>query len=170
MAESDEGIRDRLTHLDAQGRASMVDVSHKASTLRVARARAVVRMAPAVRAQVFAGSLPKGEVLAVARIAGIQAAKETSRLVPLCHPLALSHVGVEFEALGDDGLAILTETRTTGPTGVEMEAMTAAAVAGLTVYDMVKGACRDARIAAVELVHKSGGKSGTWDRPAAPGA
>lgn len=157
----------RLTHLDAEGRANMVDVSQKRDSLRVARARATIVMTPAVRAQVLAGTMAKGEVLAVARVAGIQGAKETARLVPLCHPLWLSHVQVDFAPVGDDALGIEAEARTTGPTGVEMEAMTAATVAALTVYDMVKGACRGARIERVELVHKSGGKSGTWDRGAA---
>lgn len=155
-----------LTHLDADGRARMVDVSHKPATARVARAAAAVRMTAAVRRQLLAGELPKGEALAVARIAGIQAAKETARLVPLCHPLALSHVGVEFAPRGDDTVEVLAEARTTAGTGVEMEAMTAACIAALTLYDMVKGLCRDAAIERVELRHKSGGKSGEWNRPA----
>ncbi|MEQ1631650.1 MAG: cyclic pyranopterin monophosphate synthase MoaC [Planctomycetota bacterium] len=153
-----------LTHVDASGAARMVDVSTKASTVRLARASARVRMATDVRARVFDGTMEKGEVLAVARLAGIQGAKETSRLVPLCHPLSLSHVQVDFTAVGEDSIGIVAEARTTGPTGVEMEAMTAAAVAALTIYDMVKGACRDACIEEVSLLHKSGGKSGTYDR------
>lgn len=154
----------RLTHLDASGTARMVDVSTKTPTARVARAQATVRMAESVRALAMSGALPKGDALTVARIAAIQGAKETSRLVPLCHPLALSHVQVDFEARGSDEIAILVEARTLAGTGVEMEAMTGAAVAALTLYDMVKGACRDARIERVELLHKSGGKSGEWNR------
>lgn len=155
-----------LSHLDPSGRASMVDVSQKPATVRVARARALVRLDAATRDLVVAGRLPKGEVLAVAKIAGIQAAKDTARLIPLCHPLALTHVGVEFAPLGSDGLEVVSEARTTGPTGVEMEAMVAASVAGLCVYDMVKARCRDARLEDVRLLHKSGGKSGEWNAPA----
>jgi cyclic pyranopterin monophosphate synthase len=155
-----------LTHLDAAGQARMVDVSQKPASMRTARAAATVRMTAAVRRQLLAGELPKGEALAVARIAGIQAAKDTARLIPLCHPLPLSHVAVDFAADGDDGVAIVAEARTTAGTGVEMEAMTAAAVAALAVYDMVKGLCRGAAIERLELRHKSGGKSGSWDRPA----
>ncbi len=157
-----------LTHLDARGHARMVDVSQKPTTLRVARAEACLRLPAAVRARVLQGDLPKGEALAVARIAGIQGAKATAGLVPLCHPLPLSAVTVDFAPLGDDRIAIRTEARTTGPTGVEMEAMTAAVVAALCLYDMVKGLCRDAQIEQVRLLHKSGGKSGTWDREATP--
>lgn len=154
----------RLTHLDASGRARMVDVSDKALSARVARASAIVRMSESARAQAMAGSLPKGDALTVARIAGIQAAKETARLIPLCHPLALSFVQVDFAADGADGISITAEAKTAAGTGVEMEAMTAAAVAALALYDMVKGVCRDARIERVELLHKSGGKSGEWNR------
>jgi cyclic pyranopterin monophosphate synthase len=154
----------RLTHVDANGTARMVDVSSKPLTARLARAEASVRLPETIRAQAMSGSLPKGDALTVARIAAIQAAKETSRLIPLCHPLALSHVQVDFEARGRDEIAILVEARTIAGTGVEMEAMTAAAVAALTLYDMVKGACREARIERVELLHKSGGKSGDWNR------
>jgi len=155
-----------LSHLDPSGRASMVDVSQKPATVRVARARALVRLDAATRDLVVAGRLPKGEVLAVARIAGIQAAKDTARLIPLCHPLALTHVGVEFAPQGSDALEVVSEARTTGPTGVEMEAMVAASVAGLCVYDMVKARCRDARLEDVRLLHKSGGKSGEWNASA----
>ena len=148
----------------------MVDVSGKPATVRVAIAEATVRLEAAVRQQLLAGDLPKGEALAVARVAGIQAAKETSRLIPLCHPLALSKVAVEFAPVGEDRVRITALCPTTGPTGVEMEAMTAASVAALTVYDMVKGLCRGASIEMVQLVHKSGGKSGIWERPAAEAA
>lgn len=157
-----------LTHLDAHGRASMVDVSGKASTLRVAIAQATVRLEPAVRERLLVGDLPKGEALAVARIAGIMAAKRTSELIPLCHPLALSQVRVDFAPIDTDGLQVTAEVRTTGPTGVEMEALTAVSVAALTVYDMVKSLCRGARIDGMHLLHKSGGKSGTYDAPQDP--
>jgi cyclic pyranopterin monophosphate synthase len=154
-----------LTHLDAAGRARMVDVSDKPATDRRALARAVVHVSGDTARSVEDGNAPKGDVLATARIAGIQAAKRTSELVPLCHPLALSFVGVEGEidpAAGE--IRLTAEVRTTGPTGVEMEALTAAAVAALTVYDMIKGLERGARIAAVELLEKSGGRSGAWRR------
>ena len=155
----------RLTHLDAEGRARMVDVSEKPASDRRAVARAVVRVSPATASAVAAGDAPKGDVLGTARIAGIQAAKRTSELIPLCHPLALSFVGVEGAVDPQSGEIVLTaEARTTGPTGVEMEALTAAAVAALTVYDMVKGFERGAEIAEVALVEKSGGRSGHWTR------
>jgi cyclic pyranopterin monophosphate synthase len=157
-----------LTHLDASGRARMVDVGEKPQTERRAVARAVVHVTPDTGRKVLAGDAPKGDVLGVARIAGIQAAKRTSELIPLCHPLALTFVGVEGSIDADAGAITLTaEARTTGPTGVEMEAMTAAAVAALTVYDMVKGLERGAEIGAVALLEKSGGRSGHWLRPEA---
>ena len=156
-----------LTHLDAAGRARMVDVGAKPATERRAVAQAVVAMSPATAQAVQAGDAPKGDVLGVARIAGIQAAKRTSELIPLCHPLALSFVGVEGEIDAPVGTITLTaEARTTGPTGVEMEALTAASVAALTVYDMVKGIERGARIDSVHLLEKAGGKSGHWRAPA----
>lgn len=142
----------------------MVDVSAKVATKRHARASACVVLDPEVRELLLAGGLPKGDALATARIAGIQAAKETARLIPLCHSLPLSSVAVEFAATGSDAITITTEAITVGVTGVEMEALVAASVAALTVYDMVKARCRDARITDVQLLHKSGGKSGTWDR------
>jgi cyclic pyranopterin monophosphate synthase len=152
-----------LTHLDEAGRARMVDVSDKPASDRRAVARATVRVSPETARRVQAGDAPKGDVLGTARIAGIQAAKRTSELIPLCHPVALSFVGVEGEIDAGTGEIVLTaEARTTGPTGVEMEALTAAAVAALTVYDMVKGIERGAQIAEVVLVEKSGGRSGTW--------
>src|SRR5438105_14811325 len=152
-----------LTHLDEAGRARMVDVSDKPSTDRRALARAVVRVTPETARAVAAGDAPKGDVLGTARIAGIQAAKRTAELIPLCHPLALSFVGVEGSIDVDSGEVVLrAEARTSGPTGVEMEALTAAAVAALTVYDMVKGFERGAEIAEVVLVEKSGGRSGRW--------
>jgi cyclic pyranopterin phosphate synthase len=124
-----------------------------------------VRVSSGTAARVAAGDAPKGDVIGVARIAGIQAAKRTSELIPLCHPLALSFVGVEGTVDVDSGAVVLTaEARTTGPTGVEMEALTAASVAALTVYDMVKGIERGAEISEVVLLEKSGGRSGTWRR------
>lgn len=156
----------RLTHLDAAGQARMVDVSSKPATVRVAIAEAVFGLDAAVREQLFAGALPKGEALAVARVAGIQAAKDTARLIPLCHPLPLSSVAVDFAPHGADAVRITATCKTVGATGVEMEAMTAASVAALVLYDMVKGLCRGASIRSVALVHKSGGKSGVWERSA----
>ena len=158
-------MSDPLTHLDAAGRARMVDVSDKPETDRRAVARAVVRVSPQTAEAVRAGDTPKGDVLGTARIAGIQAAKRTSDLIPLCHPLFLSFVGVECQIdVGNGTVTITAEARTTGPTGVEMEALTAAAVAALTVYDMVKGIERGAEIAEVVLLEKSGGRSGDWRR------
>ena len=143
----------------------MVDVGEKPATDRRAVARAVVRVSPKTAQVVQAGNAPKGDVLATARIAGIQAAKRTSDLIPLCHPLALSFVGVEGEINAGTGEITLTaEARTTGPTGVEMEALTAATVAALTVYDMVKGLERGAEIGQISLLQKSGGRSGDWRR------
>jgi cyclic pyranopterin phosphate synthase len=143
----------------------MVDVGEKPATDRRAVAQAVVRVTPETARQVLAGDAPKGDVLGTARIAGIQAAKRTSELIPLCHPLALSFVGVEGTIDAQAGRIVLTaEARTTGPTGVEMEALTAAAVAALTVYDMVKGIERGAEISGVVLLEKSGGRSGEWRR------
>jgi cyclic pyranopterin phosphate synthase len=143
----------------------MVDVSDKPATGRRALARAVVRVsAPTARA-IEAGDAPKGDVLGVARIAGIQAAKRTSELIPLCHPLPLSFVGVEGTIDPEAGtITLIAEAGTTGPTGVEMEALTAAAVAALTVYDMIKGIERGAKIEEVVLLEKAGGSSGDWRR------
>ena len=145
----------------------MVDVGEKPETERRALAQAVVRVTPDTARKVLEGDAPKGDVLGVARIAGIQAAKRTSELIPLCHPLALTFVGVDGSIDADAGVIALTaEARTTGQTGVEMEAMTAAAVAALTVYDMIKGLERGAEIGEVALLEKSGGRSGHWIRPA----
>ena len=156
-----------LTHLDAEGTARMVDVGAKAVTPRRAVARAVVRMTPATAERVAAGDAPKGDVLGVARIAGIQAAKRTGELIPLCHPIGLDHVDVDAVLDAAAGTVTLTATAAvTARTGVEMEAMTAAAVAALTVYDMVKGLERGVRVEAVELLSKSGGRSGDWVRDA----
>ncbi len=143
----------------------MVDVGDKPSTERRAMARAVVRVSPQTAQRVEAGEAPKGDVLGVARIAGIQAAKRTAELIPLCHPLGLSFVGVDGVIDAEQGTIRLTaEARTSGPTGVEMEALTAATVAALTVYDMVKGIERGAVIEEVALLEKSGGRSGHWRR------
>ena len=160
-----------LTHLDGEGNARMVDIAGKQSTARRARARAVVRVTAATAAVVAAGDAPKGDVLGVARIAGIQAAKRTSELIPLCHPLALSYVGLEATINVDSGeIELIAEARTIGSTGVEMEALTAVSVAALTVYDMVKGIQRGAVIERVELLEKEGGRSGFYRRaPAAAG-
>jgi cyclic pyranopterin phosphate synthase len=141
----------------------MVDVGGKEATERRAVARAVVLMTPETARAVARGDGPKGEVLGTARIAGIQAAKRTAELIPLCHPLALSFVDVRIE-VGDGRVDIAAEARTTGPTGVEMEAMTAASVAALTIYDMVKGLERGVEITELGLVEKTGGKS-DWRRP-----
>ena len=153
-----------LTHLNERGEASMVDVSAKPSTDREARAQALVRMSPESLQAILTGGAAKGDVLAVARVAGIQAAKRTSDLIPLCHPLALAKVAVEFEPEGDSTLAVNSLCRVTGQTGVEMEALTAVSVAALTVYDMLKSNDRGMTIEKVGLVAKSGGKSGTWRR------
>jgi cyclic pyranopterin monophosphate synthase len=154
-----------LTHLDEEGTARMVDVGAKEPTVRRAVARAVVRMSAATAARVAAGDAPKGDVLGVARIAGIQAAKRAGELIPLCHPLGLDHVDVDAGLDVEAGTVTMTATAgVTARTGVEMEAMTAAAVAALTVYDMVKGLERGVSIEAIELVSKSGGRSGDWTR------
>jgi cyclic pyranopterin phosphate synthase len=154
-----------LTHLDETGQARMVDVGSKPATERRAVARAVVRVSGETAAAIAKGDAPKGDVLGTARIAGIQAAKRTAELIPLCHPLALSFVGVDGSIDTGEGTITLTaEARTTGQTGVEMEALTAASVAALTVYDMVKGLERGATIEEVALLAKSGGRSGDWRR------
>jgi cyclic pyranopterin monophosphate synthase len=143
----------------------MVDVGAKAVTDRRAVAEGSVRMTPETAAAVVSGNAPKGDVASTARIAGIQAAKRTSELIPLCHPLALSFVDVAIEVDAPAGLvSIRAEARTSGQTGVEMEALTACSVAALTVYDMIKGLERGVEIAGVRLVEKSGGKSGDWRR------
>jgi cyclic pyranopterin phosphate synthase len=153
-----------LTHLDETGAARMVDVASKQPTLRRAVARAQLRMAPETARAVAAGDAPKGDVLGTARIAGIQAAKRTAELIPLCHTIPLSFVGVEAAVDAEAGTVTLTtEARTTAATGVEMEALTAATVAALTVYDMVKGIERGVEIAEVVLLEKTGGKE-DWRR------
>jgi cyclic pyranopterin phosphate synthase len=157
----------RLTHIDEKGHAHMVDVADKAVTHRRAVASGFVAMEPATLSLITRGSAKKGDVLAVARVAGIMAAKSTSDLVPLCHPLSLTSVSVDLtpvETPGRTGVAIAATAETDGKTGVEMEALTAAAVAGLTVYDMLKAVDRAMVITDVRLETKEGGKSGTWNR------
>lgn len=155
-----------LTHFDDHGRAHMVDVGHKEDTQREAIARGRVRLKPATLALIQEGGIKKGDVLAVAQVAGIMAAKRTHELVPMCHPLMLTHVSLQFDlqpATGPDKLAtinISATVRTTGKTGVEMEALTAVSVAGLTIYDMCKAVDRAMQIDAIRLAQKSGGKSG----------
>jgi cyclic pyranopterin phosphate synthase len=157
---------DELSHLDATGRARMVDVGDKPETERRATARAVVQMSPDTAALVERGDAPKGDVLGTARLAGIQAAKRTDELIPLAHPLPLTFVDVETQIEAPAGrITVTAEARTTAKTGVEMEALTACAVAALTVYDMVKGVERGVTIAQIGLLEKSGGKE-DWSRSA----
>ncbi|SER13001.1 cyclic pyranopterin monophosphate synthase subunit MoaC [Amphritea atlantica] len=153
----------RLTHLDEKGHANMVDVSDKAVTTREATAQAVVKMLPETLHMITAGEHKKGDVLAVARIAGIQAAKRCSDLIPLCHPLMLSKVSVELTPQPEsDAVLILATCKLAGQTGVEMEALTAASVAALTIYDMCKAVDKGMVISEVKLLEKRGGKSGHW--------
>lgn len=152
-----------LSHFDAEGKAHMVDVSDKAPTTRVAVAEGAIVMTPETLALVLAGSAEKGDVLGIARVAGIMAAKKTADLIPLCHPLALSKVSVELTpdpAL--PGVRIVATVKTTGPTGVEMEALTAVSGAALTLYDMLKAAEKSMHIEGIRLVSKEGGKSGPY--------
>lgn len=163
-ADRPEQTTGALTHVDEAGNARMVDVGDKAVTDRRARARARVVMSPRTAGLIVAGNAPKGDVIGTARLAGVMAAKRTSDLIPLCHPLALSFVNLEITVDAAAGtVEIEAETRTSGQTGVEMEAITACSVAALTVYDMVKGAERGVTIERVELLEKSGGKS-HWQR------
>ena len=157
-------MADDFTHFDAQGNAVMVDVSAKAGTARTAVAKGRVAMQPETAGRIRDGGVKKGDVLSVAQLAGIMGAKRTSDLIPLCHPLPLSAVSVEL-ALADSGDAVeITATcRTSGPTGVEMEALTAVSTAALTVYDMCKAVDRGMRLTDIRLTHKSGGKSGTYE-------
>ncbi len=153
----------RPSHLDENGRARMVDVTAKAETERVAETSGRVKMADATREILFRGVAEKGDVLAVASIAGIQAAKRTGELIPLCHPLPLTDVRVDFHET-QDGVGITAVARTVGRTGVEMEALTAVSVAALTIYDMLKAVDRGMEIQDIRLERKAGGKSGTWQR------
>jgi cyclic pyranopterin phosphate synthase len=150
-----------LTHLDSQGLPRMVDVSAKAETLREAEAEAVLWVGPEVMRAIRGGRTPKGNIFETARIAGVMGAKRTSDLIPLCHPLNLTHASVDMELL-DDRIAIRTKVRTLGSTGVEMEALTAASVTGLTLYDMLKALSKEMRLEGLCLIAKSGGRSGDY--------
>lgn len=153
----------KLSHVDDEGRIEMVGVGHKLDTERVAVARGEVRMKPETLRLIAGGQVPKGDVLTTAQIAGIMAAKRTPTLIPLCHPLPLTKVDVEFAIDGEASRIVITATaRCTGKTGVEMEALTAVSVAALTIYDMAKAAEKAMRIGDIRLVSKSGGKSGEW--------
>jgi cyclic pyranopterin monophosphate synthase len=156
-------VTQKLTHLNERGEAHIVDIGGKDVTARRAVARAVLEAKPETVAAIAGGTLKKGDALAVARIAGIMAAKKTSELIPLCHPIALNKVEVEITAAGGE-ITIMATAETNDRTGVEMEAMTAASVAALTLYDMAKGIDRAMRVTTVELVEKSGGKSGSFKR------
>jgi cyclic pyranopterin phosphate synthase len=163
MADNDSG----LSHLDATGAARMVDVSAKDDTVRTATAEGFVHMVPATLALIQSGGLPKGDVLAVARVAGIMAAKHTSDLIPMCHPLPITSVTLDLEPAAPAVLRVRATVKTTGKTGVEMEALTAVSVAALTVYDMCKAVDKGMRIEGVRLLEKHGGKSGDWSAPPA---
>ncbi|PTQ89194.1 cyclic pyranopterin monophosphate synthase MoaC [Agitococcus lubricus] len=153
-----------LTHLDETGAARMVDVTDKSLTHRIARAQAIVTMQATTLAMIMEGQHAKGDVLAVARIAGIQAAKKTADLIPLCHPLMLSSVTVTFQADSSTQLYVTATCKLTGQTGVEMEALTAVSVAALTIYDMCKAVDKGMVIENIQLLEKKGGKSGDWQR------
>jgi len=155
-------MADELSHSDAQGRARMVDVSSKPETARMAQAEARVVFSTGVLERVFSGDLPKGAVIETARLAGVAGAKRTSDLIPLCHPLRISSVTLEFEPIAENALRIVSEVRAVDRTGVEMEALSAASVAALTIYDMVKAVDRRMVIEGVRLLRKVGGKSGDW--------
>jgi cyclic pyranopterin monophosphate synthase len=157
----------KLPHLDKNGAARMVDVSRKDATVREAKAEAVIVLSRAAFKAALSGNAKKGDVLAAARVAGIMAAKKTSELIPLCHPIALANATIEFETVKKrHAIRILATAKTTGQTGVEMEALTAASIAALTIYDMVKAIDRGAVIESVRLLAKSGGKSGDYAAPA----
>ncbi|MCG8401807.1 MAG: cyclic pyranopterin monophosphate synthase MoaC [Firmicutes bacterium] len=153
-----------LTHFDEKGAARMVDIGAKGDTAREAVARGVVIMRPETLALIAGGRVAKGDVLAVARVAGIMAAKETGRLIPMAHPISLTGVNVDFRLQEPDRVGIQARVRTTGKTGVEMEALTAVTVAGLTIYDMCKAVDREMVVGNVRLISKTGGKSGTFAR------
>ena len=154
-----------LSHINSAGEANMVDVGDKQITQRVAKASGTIKMTASTLTAIRDNQLKKGEVLAVARIAGIQGAKRCADLIPLCHPLALSKVSVEFTELSDTELEVIAECRVSGKTGVEMEALTAVSVASLTVYDMCKAIDKAMIIGPICLLEKQGGKSGDWQRP-----
>jgi cyclic pyranopterin phosphate synthase len=170
LVNSDPSKEPKLPHLDTEGRARMVDVSRKTETQRVARGRGRIRLTEEVMRRLLEGDLPKGEALGVARIAAIQAAKDTARLIPLCHPLPLARIDVDFVPCDEAVLEVRTEVSCRGATGVEMEALTAAAVACLTVYDMCKGLEKGLTIGPIELVEKTGGQGGDWRRSEGAGA
>ncbi len=155
-------MANRLTHLDDTGAAHMVDVGGKAETTRTARAEGAVRMLPETLEAILSGQLPKGDLLAVARIAGIMAAKKTSELIPLCHPLPLNGVSIDIDRNALPGLTVTATVSVTGRTGVEMEALTAVSVACLTIYDMAKSIDRGMEITGIRLLEKAGGRSGHW--------
>lgn len=160
-------MNQKLSHIDDKGQASMVDVSEKDDTSRVAVAKGTIRMRPNTFDMIMADEVPKGNVLGTARIAGIMAAKRTPDLIPLCHPLPLAKVSIEFEPAKDKtGFDIVATAKVIGKTGVEMEALTAVSVAALTIYDMAKAVDREMLISDLRLIHKSGGKSGTFDADA----
>lgn len=159
----------KLSHIDDKGQARMVDVSDKAVTDRRAVAEGFIRMQPETLALVEAGEAKKGDVIGAARIAGIMAAKKTHELIPLCHPLAITKATIDFEiSKSPPGIHVLSEVKVTGPTGVEMEALTGVSVACLTLYDMLKAADKTMTIEDIRLVEKTGGKSGTFKAPARP--
>ena len=167
-SSNEQGV---LTHLDEKGAARMVDVGAKSDTARVAVAEGFISMNPETLAMIVEGDAPKGDVLAVARVAGIMAGKRTSELIPLCHPLNITKAAVELEPVvageredGRVGIHVLSTLSVNGKTGIEMEALTAVSVACLTVYDMCKAVDRGMEISEVRLLHKSGGKSGIWER------
>ena len=153
-----------LTHVNSSGEARMVDISQKGDTEREAVARGRVTMKPATLEQIKTAGLKKGDVLAVARVAGIMAAKETPHLIPLCHPILISNIAIEFDLSGDDSIGITARAKSTGKTGAEMEAMIAASVAALTIYDMAKSVDRGMTITDIYLESKKGGKSGAYRR------
>jgi cyclic pyranopterin phosphate synthase len=152
----------KLTHISGDGTAQMVDISAKEETLREARAEGIINMAPDTLEAIKANAMKKGDVLATARLAGIMAAKQTSNLIPLCHPLALTKISVDFEFL-KDGIKVESLVRLSGQTGVEMEALTAVSISLLTIYDMSKAMQKDMLIQGIRLLYKSGGKSGEWN-------
>ncbi|MEK7400239.1 MAG: cyclic pyranopterin monophosphate synthase MoaC [Candidatus Poribacteria bacterium] len=157
-------MKEKLTHIDESGKARMVDVTEKSDTNRIAIAEGKIYMKKATLDMIESAEIAKGDVLAVARIAGIMSAKRTSEFIPLCHTILLTKVGVDFESFSDDntGITIRVEVMSTGKTGVEMEALTAVSVSALTIYDMCKAVDRGMSISEIRLLEKRGGKSGTW--------
>lgn len=159
----DKDMSEQLTHLDEHGRARMVDVGHKDDTMRVATARGSVQMQPETIQRIIAGQIEKGNIITTAELAGVMAAKRTSDLIPLCHPLLLSHISVTCTPNATENCVDIEATvRLTGKTGVEMEALTAVTIAGLTIYDMAKAIDKGMCLTDVRLIRKEGGKSGTW--------